>query len=73
MGGWEKGIKTVLRLLQGYKTSNFFWQFRGDDHLFWQLCEGFLMTFSNGSFVRHLNLINTIVSFLTHVLFSERL
>ena len=31
------------------------------------------MTFSDGSFVRHLNLINAIVRFLTYVLFSERL
>ena len=34
--------------------------FCGDDHLFWQFCEGILMTFSDGSFVRHLNLINAI-------------
>ena len=34
--------------------------FRGDDHLFWQFCEGILMTFLDGSFVRHLNLINAI-------------
>ena len=34
--------------------------FRGDDHLFWQFCEGILMTVSDGSFVRHLNLINAI-------------
>jgi len=40
-----------------------FWQFRGDDHLFWQFCEGFLMTFSDGSFVRHLNIINALVRF----------
>ncbi len=33
---------------------------RGDDHLFWQFCEGILMTFSDGSLVRHLNLINAI-------------
>ena len=44
--------------------NHFFWQFRGDDHLFWQFREGFLMTISDGSFVRHLNLINTIVRFL---------
>jgi hypothetical protein len=37
--------------------NHFFWQFRGDDHLLWQFCEGFLMTFSDDSFVRHLNLI----------------
>jgi hypothetical protein len=30
------------------------------------------MTFSDGSFVRHLNLINALVRFLTHGLFSER-
>ncbi len=34
--------------------------FRGDYHLFWQFCEGILMPFSDGSFVRHLNLINAI-------------
>jgi hypothetical protein len=31
------------------------------------------MTFSDVSFVRHLNLSNAIVVFLTHVLFGERL
>jgi hypothetical protein len=31
------------------------------------------MTFSDGSFVRHLKLINAIVRFLTCVIFSERL
>ncbi len=34
------------------------WPDKEDDHLFWQFCEGILMTFSDGSFVRHLNLIN---------------
>jgi hypothetical protein len=52
---------------------HFFGLFCGDDHLFWQFCEGILMTFSDGSFVRHLNLINAIGEvFETHVLFSER-
>jgi hypothetical protein len=36
------------------------WLDKGDDHLFWQFCEGILMTFSDGSFMRHLNLINVI-------------
>ncbi len=40
--------------------THFFGLFRGDDHLFLQFCEGILMTFSDGSFARHLNLINAI-------------
>ncbi len=34
--------------------------FRGDDHLFWQFCEGILMTVSDGSFMRYSNLIHAI-------------
>ncbi len=36
------------------------WPDKGEDHLFWQFCEGILMTFSDGSLVRHLYLINVI-------------
>ncbi len=36
------------------------WPDKGDDHLFWQFCEGILMTFSDGSFMRHWNLINVL-------------
>ena len=45
---------------QIWEMTIFFGLFPGDDHLFWQFCEGILMTFSDGSFVRHLNLINAI-------------
>jgi hypothetical protein len=40
--------------------NHLFGLFRGDDHLFWQFCEGIQMTVSDGSFVRHLNLIHAI-------------
>ena len=33
---------------------------KGDNDCFWQFCEDIPMTFSDGSFVRHLNLINVI-------------
>ena len=63
-GKWvvgKKGIKRSLGYCKVIKPTICFWLFRGDDHLFWQFCEGYLIKFSDASFVRHLNLIDAIV------------